>query len=249
MKKIVVILYGPPGSGKGTQANLLADKLGLIHFDTGRYLESAVYDPTRQKEKIIKRERKFFEGGQLMTPSFVLAEVSKATKKLRKAEWGIVFSGSPRTVFEGKGLMPLLEKLYGKKNIFVFVLVVPAKDSIKRNSDRVVCKICKAPLLTKYYPSKHYKHCPVCAGPFYHRTLDSPKTIKVRLEEYRSRTEPVFKLMRKRGYRIIKIDGRPAPYKVFEHILKNLNVKFKNPRLRRPALRRRLRQGEGFRRR
>ena len=52
MRKIAIILYGPPGSGKGTQANLLADKLGLIHFDTGKFLESIWYDPKRQKEKL-----------------------------------------------------------------------------------------------------------------------------------------------------------------------------------------------------
>jgi adenylate kinase len=224
MKKTAIILYGPPGSGKGTQANLLAAKLGALHFDTGRFCESVVHDPARQKEKVIQRERRLFDGGQLMTPSFVLQEVSKAVKTIRKAGWGVVFSGSPRTVFEFKGLMPLLEKLYGKKNVFVFVLTVPKTASIVRNSRRVLCSVCKAPLLTAYYPSKKPKYCPICAGPLYRRTLDNPKTITVRLNEYENRTEPIFALLRKRGYRLNEIDGRPAPYKILKKIYDRIKI-------------------------
>ncbi len=222
MKKIAIIIYGPPGSGKGTQANFIADKLGLIHFDTGKFMESVVHDRARQKEKIIRWERKLFDTGILMTPSFVLKEVARAVQKIAKAGWGVVFSGSPRTEYEAEGLMPVLEKLYGKKNIFPFVLKVPAKDSVSRNSRRVICKACGAPLLTKYYPSKKYKYCPVCGGSFYRRTLDNPQTIKVRLQEYANRTKPVFEILKKLGYRLIEIDGRPAPYKIFQKILKNL---------------------------
>ncbi len=224
MKKIVIILYGPPGSGKGTQANLLANKLGLIHFDTGRFLESVVHDPTRQKEKIVQRERRLFDGGKLMTPSFVLKEVTKEVRMIRKADLGIVFSGSPRTIFETERLMPLIERLYDKKHIFIFILGVPSSDSLSRNSSRVVCSVCKAPLLTKYYPSKKPKHCPICAGPFYKRTLDNPKTIKIRLEEYKNRTEPIFSILKKKGYRLIEIDARPAPYKIFETIYGHLKI-------------------------
>jgi len=218
------MVFGPPGSGKGTQANLLAAKLGLIHFDTGKFLESIVYDPVRQKEKVAKRERRIFENGGLMTPSFVFREVKKAVTRICKAGWGVVFSGSPRTEYEVKGLVPVLEKLYGRKNIFAFVLNVPPKESIARNSRRIVCSICRAPLLTAYYPSKNPKHCPICGGKFYKRTLDNPETIKVRLKEYEERTEPVFKILVERGYHLVKVDGRPAPYRIFQ----NIYARFKN---------------------
>ncbi len=223
MRPVAVILYGPPGSGKGTQANLLASKLNLIHFDTGRFCESLVHDPDLQKNKIIKRERKLFDSGILMTPKFVLQAVTKQTKKIHRAGWGIIFSGSPRTLFEANGLLPILEKLYNKKNIFVFILEVPEKVSITRNSQRILCSVCKAPLLTKYYPPKTSKYCPICAGSFYRRTLDDTKVIKVRLGEYRERTEPIFKLMKKRGYRLNRINGTLAPFKVFNQILSRLS--------------------------
>lgn len=219
MRKIAVIIYGSPGSGKGTQANFLAQKLDLIHFDTGKFCESVVHDPARQKERTVQRERKLFDSGILMTPTFVLGEVSRAVTKIAKAGWGVVMSGSPRTVYEAGGLIPLLEKLYGRKNIFIFVLKIPAAVSIRRNSRRILCKACNAPLLTQYYPSKNPEHCPICGGPFYRRTLDNAETISVRLREYANRTEPVFKVLRKRGYRLREIDGRPAPYKVFKSIV------------------------------
>jgi adenylate kinase len=220
ISKVAIIIYGPPGAGKGTQANLLADHLGGIHFDTGRYLEEYVHDPKNQKSKIVQREKKFFDTGKLLTPSFVLNIVKNKTKEIARANFSIIYSGSPRTVYEAEGLLPFLEKLYSKKNIFVFILDVPEKVSIKRNSSRLVCSVCGYTLLSRYYPIKNPKYCPVCGGKFYKRTLDNPEVIKVRLKEYANRTKPIFELTKKRKYKVIKINGTPAPYKVFQKILK-----------------------------
>ena len=173
MKKPVIILYGPPGSGKGTQANLLASKLNLIHFDTGKFLEAVVYDPARQREPHIKIAREQFETGILITPSFVLEEVKKAVTKIAHAGFGVVFSGSPRTIYEVERLMPVLERLYGRENIFIFEFTLPAAYSIKRNSARLVCKDCGYMLLTAYYPKVKAKYCPVCGGGFYKRRIRS----------------------------------------------------------------------------
>ncbi len=216
--KAAIIIYGPPGAGKGTQANLLADHLGAIHFDTGRYLEEYVNDPKNQKSKITQREKKLFNDGKLLTPSFVLNIVKNKTKTIARANFGIIYSGSPRTIYEAEGLLPVLEKLYKKSNIFVFILKVPAEVSLKRNSNRLVCSICGYTLLSRYYPVKNPKNCPVCAGKFYRRTLDKPEVIKVRLKEYENRTKPIFELTKKRKYKVVEIDGTPAPYKVFQKI-------------------------------
>ena len=221
MKK-VIILYGPPGSGKGTQANLLANKFDMVHFDTGKFLEAMVHAPENQKNPIIKRERKLFDSGILMTPSFVLKMVKEEAGHIHEADYGIVFSGSPRTTYEVEGLMPLLIKLYGKKNIYVFVLEASAELSVKRNSNRLMCKFCGYGLLSAYYPTKNPKHCPVCGGPFYKRTLDNPATIRVRLKEYAERTEPIFGFIKKLGIKVVRLDARPAPYKVYERIEKIL---------------------------
>lgn len=224
MKK-AVILYGPPGSGKGTQANLLAVKHNLIHFDTGKFLEGIVMDPKRQKSAIIRRERKLFNDGKLMTPSWVLSMVKREAKNIARAGYGIIFSGSPRTMLEAKGLLPVLSQLYGAKNIHVFVLEVSAKVSTKRNSSRLVCKFCGYGLLSAFYPTKDAKQCPVCGGSFYKRTLDNPKTIQIRLKEYEERTFPIFDFLKKKGARVVELDATPAPFEVFEKIEKALGSK------------------------
>lgn len=218
MRRVAVMFYGPPGSGKTTQASLLSDKLGLFHFDTGHFLESLIYDPANKKNKIIQKERKLFEQGILMTPSFVLRVVSKETRKIAAAGWGVVFSGSPRTLYEAGSFFPLLEKLYGKKNVYLFILKVNEEKSSHRNTVRLVCSICHRPLLREFYPSKNPKHCPFCAGPFYKRSLDSVESLKIRVKQYEERTVPILALARKRRYKILTLDGNLAPYLIFKKV-------------------------------
>src|SRR3989344_9696421 len=102
MKKIVII-YGPPGAGKGTQANLIAGKFGMIHFDTGKYLEQFLHNPETKNDPEIKKVKEIFDSGALVTPSFVLKIISEKTKEVAKSGFGIVFSGSPRTFYEAFG--------------------------------------------------------------------------------------------------------------------------------------------------
>ncbi len=224
MNKIAILLTGVPGSGKTSQASFLADKIGLINFDTGKRLEAVLHDPANKNNKTIVQERKNFDSGRLVTPKFVVSVIEKELIRIAKAGWGVVFSGSPRTAYEAEKLLPLLEKLYGKEKVYSFFIDVPLSESIRRNSKRFVCSFCGAPLLTKYYPAVKPKYCPICGAKLYKRTLDNPESIKVRHEEYKNRTKQVFDVLKKRGYKTIKIDGRPAPYEVFQKI----NGYFKN---------------------
>jgi len=218
MKPQAIIFYGPPGSGKTTQARLLSLKLHLVFFDTGRFLKKVLDDPDRADDPVIKKEKELFDGGVLMTPKFVLREVLNQTKLIAKTKQGIVYCGSPRTMYEAEGLMPLLEKLYGKENVHVILLDVSEKAAQKRNVARLICKTCNTPLLTEYYPSKNPKNCPICGGDFYKRPDDRPEVIKIRYDEYEERTEPIFGYLKKRGYKLRKVDGTLPPYKVFNKI-------------------------------
>ncbi len=218
MKRVIAI-YGSPGSGKGTQANLLEYRKGFVHFDTGKYIEQLVHDPALQKNKIIQRERRLFDTGYLCTPSWVLKVVKARTEKFAKAGLSIVFSGSPRTLYEAKGLVPVLKKLYGKRNITFFSLEVPKEVAIKRNLVRERCSVCGAIIIDT---EVKLRRCPICMGKLIRRTLDNKTALVKRFHEYNERTKPVFDEVERHGYKIIKIDGRPLPEKVFRNILKHL---------------------------
>ncbi|MGC9603377.1 MAG: nucleoside monophosphate kinase [Minisyncoccia bacterium] len=226
MQKQAVIIYGPPGSGKGTQAELLARKYNFIHFDTGRYIESLVRAPGWQKSAILRRERHLFDTGKLCTPSWVSKISKRFTGQIAELGYSIVYSGFPRTQSEtfGKGkddFMRFLEKLYGKKNITTIRLLVSEKASLARNSHRLVCSVCGLPLLG----NAKIKTCTFCAGKMRTRSLDRPEVIKIRLKEYQNRTIPILQGMRKRGFRVAEINGEPLPYKVFESVKKTLKLK------------------------
>lgn len=222
MGKSAVIIYGPPGSGKSTQARLVADAFGLIFFDTGKYIEAALYDPKNARNPIFTRERKNFEAGLLCTPSWVLKIVTAQMQRIVSAGYGVVLSASPRTIYEAfgdknsHGLFALFERGYGKKGIFIFELRIVPSSSLKRNSLRKICSVCGTPLLGE--PSKKLKQCPFCGGKLYTRTLDRPKVIKARLLEFKKRTMPIFKRLKAQGFKIHKIDGEAPPHKVFSAI-------------------------------
>lgn len=230
MTKKAVILYGPPGGGKGTQSELLVKKLGLINFDTGSYIESVVHDPKNKSNKEIQKEREFFDNGTLNTPSWVLKVVKENVARIADSGFGVVLSGSPRTMYEAfgvaegekktEGLLSLLEKKYGKENIVIFELVLPEDSSVNRNAGRLLCSLCRLSVFGEEY--KNAKTCPFCGSSLFKRTLDKPDVIKKRLQQYRDRTQPILKELRKRKIKIIKIDATPTPGKVFESISKHL---------------------------
>ncbi len=223
---IAIIIYGPPGSGKGTQAKLLADKLGFFHFDTGAYLRKTLYDFANKNNKEIQLEKKLNETGKLNTTEWVLKITSQRVKELAKLKQSIIFSGSPRTIFEtfgdkkNNGLVEILTKIYGKKNIYIFKINISEKETIKRNTHRLVCSICGSPILGLEIRKIS---CPFCGGKLKHRLDDNKKVILTRLKEYSERTAPIMTKLKKIKYKVIEINGGPMPYKIHERMISFLN--------------------------
>lgn len=219
-----IIIYGPPGAGKGTQAELIARRGGFIHFDTGRYLEDLLHGPEAAKNAVLRRERHLWDTGKLCTPSFVTKVVGDEAIRVAGSRFGIVFSGSPRTMYEAfegplvyrkkkhRGLVELLTALYGKDRVSVVQLKVRPGTSLKRNSVRRLCAECGLPMMGHVRHSP--PHCPFCGGSMRRRILDDPKVIAVRVKEYEERTFPILKEMRRRGIRVTGVDGEEAPYRV-----------------------------------
>lgn len=225
----VIIVYGPPGSGKGTQSRLIAERFNMVNFDTGSYIKRLVYHPKNKNDKKIEEQRELMEQGFLTDPVWVLGVVKKGVQEIYKSGSGIVLSGSPRTMFEAfgngktKGLIDILIARYGKKNIHIFELTVSEEEAIKRIKTRSICNLCQSPILGEY---SELKTCPFCGSDLYKRRDDKVELIQTRFKEYLNRTKPILKELEKRGFKVDHINGRQMPYKVFMNIKKLIKQSF-----------------------
>lgn len=226
-RKFVVIIIGPPGAGKGTQAELLAEKLNLYYFETARVLEKSWANAKKSDyieidngEKFyLLDEKKLFDKGIICSPPFVSFVVKKKIKELAEQNKNIILAGSPRTLHEGKKLMPFIMDLYEIKNILTLELKVSDREAIWRNTRRKLCSKCRYPVpFTK--ETQKLKECPKCGGKLVTRTLDKEDVVKVRLKQYKGRTYPLFKYFKEIGVIVKEINGEQSIEDVFKDILK-----------------------------
>lgn len=223
-KKWAVFLIGPPGSGKGTQADLLAEKFGLIHIQTSKLGEEKINNPELVKnDPEIAEVKKLYDKGELFPPPWTVKIVLEKVKELAEQERGIVFSGSPRTMYEAENELPYFENLYGRENIKIINLKIGEGESVSRNSNRRICKASGHPI-PNFENTKNLTFCPQDGSEIITRSLDTPETIKTRNEVYRRRTEPILALFKDKKYNILEINGEQTIEKVFQDILDKLHV-------------------------
>jgi len=228
-QKLVIIIMGAPGSGKGTQAELLADKLNLYYLETSKILESQIMEAKKGDYLIVEGKKYFLFNeknnwltGKLVNPSLVAFWIKEKIKTLAKKNQNLVLAGSPRSVEEAEKIMPLLKKLYGPENIKVILLEIAPQETIFRNSHRRICELMRHPILYSKENEK-LKTCPLDGSRLIRRKgLDDPKTIKIRLKEYQEKTLPIINFLKKEKLKIYKINGSPAPAIVFKNILSRL---------------------------
>lgn len=232
MQKQVIILFGAPGAGKGTQAELLSSKMDLYIFETSKILErefikakdlsenspERFIDFDNQKFDIL-HEKELWLGGKLCDPPFVTYLVMGEIKKLFEAGKGLILSGSPRTLYEGEKIMPFVESLYGRENIKTVLIEISPEQTIHRNSHRRICELMRHSILFNQETEK-LTICPLDGSRLIRREgLDEPETIKVRLKEYAERTYPIFNYFEKHGLKINKINGEQSVASVYKDVL------------------------------
>lgn len=224
--KLVIILFGPPGSGKGTQAGLLAEKFNLAYLETSKILEREFQEKKTPfleiegKKYYFSKEKKLWLEGKLCSPPFVTFLIKKEIERVFKEGKNLILAGSPRTLYEGKAIMPVLMKFYGRENIKVILLLLSAKESIFRNSHRRICQLFRHPIIYNK-ETKNLTSCPLDGSKLIKREgLDDPETIKVRLREYRERTFPLIDYFEKQGLKIKKVNGEQSVAEVYKAILK-----------------------------
>jgi len=220
-----ILLFGPPGSGKGTQADLLAAYSGFYHLDSSRVLEAwfrnvkdEEYVEVEGKKYYAGEERKLWEGGVLMSPPVVVHLMQEEIRHLHESGRNIVTSGSLRTLYEAEHLYPVLKTLYGEKHVMAYFIELDADQSIHRNSHRRICELMRHSILSNE-ETKNLTICPVDGSKLLRREgLDDAETIKIRLKEYTERTEPVLEYLRSEGCPVGDVIGERSVADVFRDI-------------------------------
>lgn len=229
MKKIVIFI-APPGAGKGTQANLLADYFDMVHLETSKVIEKRIMNAGEEEfleiegqKFMFKDEKDKWKRGEICSPPFVTQLVIDEIEELARNNKGIVFSGSPRSLFEAERELPVLENFYGKENIVVLKINLSAKESIWRNSHRRICVLMRHPILW-HKDTENLTICPLDGSKLIKReSLDDPETIKTRLKEFKEKTEPVIQFLKEEGLKVEEINGEQTVEEVFREILGKIN--------------------------
>ena len=211
---VKLIIFGPPGSGKGTYASRLQTKLDVDVVATGDLLREILKEDTPLGRKV----KGFVEKGQL-GPSEVVTEVLKQRLAKPTGKEGFILDGYPRTIEQAKAL----EKL--TKIDAVILLTVPEHIIIERLSTRRICKNCGEVYNIRFLKPKMEGTCDKCGGQLYQRSDDKPEVIKDRIKVYEKQTEPVLKYYKDKKtpfieFKCDKLDIPPDA--AVENILKQL---------------------------
>ncbi|MEV7201237.1 adenylate kinase [Streptomyces griseoluteus] len=189
-----IVLVGPPGAGKGTQAVRLAEKLGVPHISTGDLFRVNI---SRQTE-LGKLAKSYMDAGNLV-PDEVTIAMAKDRMEQPDAQNGFLLDGFPRNVSQAQALDELLQS-EGIKLDAVLDLEVPEEEVVKRIAGRRICRNDSSHVFhVTYSGPKQEGVCDVCGGELYQRDDDSEDTVRKRLEVYHTQTEPIIDYYKAQG--------------------------------------------------
>ena len=216
-----LVLLGPPGAGKGTQAVMLSEKLGFLHLSAGDILRDNVKNST----DIGKKAKAFMDKGELVPDDIVIKMMLDKINALGNTE-KFMLDGFPRTVYQADKLDEALNKL-GLSIQLVIYLKTSTKTVVLRLAGRRLCKNCGANYHIVNMPPKEQGICDKCGGELYQRKDDSEATIKNRLQVYETQTKELIDYYKKK--KVLKeLSGDLDAGEVYKEIFEILNDRNKD---------------------
>lgn len=210
-----IILMGPPGAGKGTQAEKLVEQLGLVQISTGDMFRAAMKENTDAGV----RAKSYIDQG-LLVPDEITNDIVKERLLQGNFGNGFILDGYPRNVFQAESLEQISKELNIKVDAVVNI-DVDFEKLIGRLSGRRICRTCGATYNLKFKPSKVEGVCDKCGGELYQRSDEDEETVKTRLNTYVEQTQPLIDYYTKKG-ELININGDQAMDDVFNDIKSQL---------------------------
>lgn len=208
---MLIILLGPPGAGKGTQAEKIVAERNLAYISTGAILRSSVKAETTLGRKV----RQFMDQGQLV-PDDLVVEIVKDRLMEPDCANGALLDGFPRTVVQAVFLDKVLPDIQANIDR-VLSIEVDEDELVERLTGRRVCSDCGANYHVKFKPPKVRNVCDQCGGDLYQRDDDSLETVIERIAVYKKQTEPLIKFYEEQGL-LSTIDGNQEIDTVFKQV-------------------------------
>ena len=209
----LVVLLGPPGAGKGTQAKRLAERYGVPQLATGDMLRDARARGTELGKKVAV----IMDEGKLVSDDIVIALIEEKLKDPATSA-GAIFDGFPRTVAQAQALDGLLERL-GRRVDGAILVDVSNEEVVRRNSGRRTCSTCQRTYHVVFAPPRTPDVCDLDGGTLVQRGDDLAEKIMARLEVYHRQTAPLIDYFQDRGL-LKRVDGVGAQDEVFERLTK-----------------------------
>jgi adenylate kinase len=207
---LILVLFGPPGAGKGTQSLLLSKKINLTHVSTGDLLRSAIKD----RNDLGLKAKKFVDVGELVPDDIMIGLIKNLITS--KSESGFLFDGFPRTVDQARALDSMLKET-GRQIKKAIFLEVPTNLLLDRLTGRRICTKCGASFHITMKPPHTENVCDLCHGALEQRKDDRAEVIENRLEVYDKNTHPL-KSYYQEAEKFVSVNGVGEPVDVLSRI-------------------------------